>query len=216
MAKILPLSFYDRDTAKVAKELLGQHLVRVMPDGRRVVARIVETEAYIGIEDGACHAFGDRRTKRTSSLYLGAGHSYVFLIYGMYECFNVVTRKSGDPQAVLIRALEPVEGIEIMRENRTVKRDLDLTSGPGKLCRALAIDRSLDAHRLDEVPLFIEESKRVFPSKIEASPRIGVDYAGEAAAWPLRFHERDNPYVSKRPRPARLVKTSAKTLSQCR
>lgn len=197
--KTLSLSFYDRDTVKVAKELLGKHLVRLMPDGRRIVGRIVETEAYVGVDDKACHAFGDRRTKRTSSLYLGAGHSYVFLIYGMYECFNVVTRKSGDPQAVLIRALEPVEGIEHMRANRSVKRDLDLTSGPGKLCRALAIDRSLDAHRLDEPPLFVEEGRGLSPSKIEASPRIGVDYAGEAAAWPLRFHERDNPYVSKRP-----------------
>lgn len=194
----LPLSFYDRDTVKVAKELLGKKLVRLMPDGRRLAGRIVETEAYIGVEDRACHAFNGRRAQ--SSLYLGAGHSYVFLIYGMYECFNVVTRKRGDPQAVLIRALEPVEGIELMRENRVVKRDLDLTSGPGKLCRALAIDRTLDAHVLVEPPLFIEDAPRLAPAKIEASPRIGVDYAGEAAAWPLRFHERGNPYVSTRPR----------------
>jgi len=200
MAKKLPLSFYDRDTVKVAKELLGKHLVRVMPDGKRVAGRIVETEAYVGIEDRACHAFGDRRTRRTSSLYLGPGHAYVFLIYGMYECFNVVTRESGEPQAVLIRALEPVEGIETMRENRPIKKDLDLTNGPGKLCRALAIDRSFDAHLLVEPPLFIEDAPRLAPRKIEASPRIGVDYAGDAAKWPLRFHERGNPWVSKRPK----------------
>jgi DNA-3-methyladenine glycosylase len=200
MAKKLPLSFYDRDTVKVAKELLGKHLVRLMPGGKRVAGRIVETEAYVGIEDRACHAFGDRRTRRTSSLYLGPGHAYVFLIYGMYDCFNVVTRESGEPQAVLIRALEPVEGIETMRKNRPIKKDLDLTSGPGKLCRALAIDRSFDGHRLVESPLTIEDAPRVSPRRIEASPRIGVDYAGEAAQWLLRFHERDNPWVSKRPK----------------
>lgn len=202
MGETLPLSFYDRDTAKVAKELLGKHLVRMMPGGRRLVGRIVETEAYVGIEDRACHAFGDRRTKRTSSLYLGPGHAYVFLIYGMYECFNVVTREAGEPQAVLIRALEPVEGIEGMRENRHVKKDVDLTSGPGKLCRALAIDRSLDAHLLEGPPLFIEDAPRVAAPRIEASPRIGVDYAGEHAKWLLRFHEKDNPFVSKRPPPS--------------
>lgn len=203
MSSVLPLDFYKRDTKKVAKELLGKILVHVTPKGERVSGRIVETEAYLGIEDRACHSFGDRKSARTQPLYMVGGHSYVFLIYGMHFCFNVVTREQGVPEAVLIRALEPLEGIEVMRKRRPkAKRDLDLTSGPGKLCSALAIDKKSDAVILNEGRLIIEDAPQLKPSKIIASPRVGVDYAGEAALWPLRFSERDNVFVSK-PSPLR-------------
>lgn len=211
--KIVPLEFHQRDTTQVARELLGKILVRIDDQGRRISGRIVETEAYIGVDDRACHAFGERRTARTAPLYLVGGHSYVFLVYGMHYCFNVVTRERDNPQAVLIRALEPLEGIELMRERRkNPKREIDLTNGPGKLCLALGIDTRLDAHLLDKKPLFIEDDgTEIVDSKIIASPRIGVDYAGEAAAWPLRFSVEANPFVSKAPTvPPKQVRASSK------
>lgn len=201
MSSKLPIEFYTRDTTKVAKQLLGKILVHTDRSGNRLSGRIVETEAYLGVTDRACHTFGERRTNRTRTMYLGGGHAYVYLIYGMYDCFNVVTQKQGVPEAVLIRALEPIEGVELMKKNRPrAKRDIDLTSGPGKLCSALAIDRKCDGILLDSETLFIEDAPLLKPSQIEASPRIGVDYAGEAAAWPLRFTEKLNPYVSKAPK----------------
>ncbi|HVK60908.1 MAG TPA: DNA-3-methyladenine glycosylase, partial [Bdellovibrionales bacterium] len=136
MARKLPFSFYQRDTEEVARELLGKTLVHVLKTGQRVSGRIVETEAYLGARDAAAHSRGGLRSKRTESMFLPGGHAYVYLIYGMHYCFNVVTREADEPQAVLIRALEPIEGIEFMRRRRRVKRDLDLCSGPGKLCDA--------------------------------------------------------------------------------
>jgi DNA-3-methyladenine glycosylase len=188
-SKTLPLEFYRRKTETVARELLGCTLVHRV-NGRRVAGRIVETEAYIGIEDPACHSFGDRRTTRIKSMYLEGGHAYVYLIYGMYHCFNVVTREKGVPEAVLIRAVEPLEGIDLS------------TNGPGKLCRAMNIDRaSCDGLRLNGRELFIEKSTTPLQrSEIQSCARVGVDYAGEAAAWPLRFLIKNNAWVSKRPR----------------
>lgn len=195
--KIPSLSFYARETTLVARELLGCRLVHVAEDGARISGRIVETEAYLGVTDKACHTFGNRKTERTKSMYLDGGHSYVYFIYGMHFCFNVVTRTSAEPEAVLIRALEPLEGLEYMRERRSVSRERDLASGPAKLCEALAIDRRLDGHRLDQLPLFIETDTTPRPQEIEAAPRVGVAYAGDAAFWPLRFFLRGNPHVSK-------------------
>ncbi len=201
MSFLLPLEFYQRDTTKVAKELLGKVLVHLAPDGTRVSGRIVETEAYLGADDRAAHTFGGRKTERTKTMFLAGGYSYVYLIYGMYNCLNAVTRMEGDPEAVLIRAIEPLEGLDIMKARRpNAKRVIELTSGPGRLCSALAIDKKSNALLLDRRPLFIEDGLRVPPSKIIASPRIGVDYAGEAAQWPLRFSEKDNVFVSKPPR----------------
>ena len=194
------MSFYQRKTETVARELLGRVLVHRPPGGPRVSGKIVETEAYIGIDDPACHSFGDRGTKRIQSMYLEGGHAYVYLIYGMYDCFNVVTRKAGEPEAVLIRAVEPLEGLDFMRARRgNVKRPVDLTNGPGKLCKAMMIDRaSCDGLRLDGRELFIEEGEgRPKRSEIVACPRIGVDYAGHAAAWPLRFFIKGSAYVSR-------------------
>lgn len=209
MARKLPLSFYRRDTEQVAKELLGKKLVRVFR-GKRIAGTIVETEAYIGSEDKACHGFGHRRTDRTKALYLDGGYSYVYLIYGMYYLLNAVTGHTEEPTAVLIRAIEPTEGLDYMRTFRrakddSMKSDLGLTNGPGRLCEALNIDKKLNMLELTGSELFIEDAPKIPTKLILATPRIGVDYAGEAALWPLRFLIRDNPFVSKSPAKTRKV-----------
>ena len=198
----LPKSFYRRPAETVARDLLGRYLVREL-DGERLALRLVETEAYLGSPDRASHAWAGRRTARNESLYLAGGHAYVYFIYGMHYCLNAVTGEAGVGSAVLLRAGEPVVGEERMRENRrlTAKtRPGDLAGGPGKICQALAIGRELDGVLLDRPPLYIARGEPVAAGEVVASPRIGVDYAGEAAGWPLRFSVRGNPHVS-RPRP---------------
>jgi DNA-3-methyladenine glycosylase len=198
----LPISFYRRPAETVARDLLGRYLVREL-DGERLALRLVETEAYLGAADRASHASGGRRTPRNESLYLAGGHAYVYFIYGMHYCLNAVTGEAGVGSAVLLRAGEPVEGEERMRENRAWARKPrpgDLAGGPGKICQALAIGRELDGVLLTRPPLSITGGEPVADEEIVASPRIGVDYAGEAALWPLRFSLRGNPHVS-RPRP---------------
>jgi DNA-3-methyladenine glycosylase len=195
----LPVSFYRRPAETVARDLLGRYLVRDR-DGERLVLRLVEVEAYLGAPDRASHAWGGRRTPRNESLYLPGGHAYVYLIYGLHFCLNAVTGEKDTGGAVLLRAGEPVEGEERMVENRgwTRKpRPGDLAGGPGKICQALAIDRTLDGVLLDAPPLFMTRGEPVGDAEVVASPRIGVDYAGEAAQWPLRFSVRGNPHVSK-------------------
>ena len=208
MPRILPPEFYRRKTAAVARELLGCKLVRRHGD-EAISGEIVETEAYVGADDPACHGYRNRRTARTESLFQDGGWTYVYFIYGVHWCFNVVTRAAEHPEAVLIRALRPVDGIERMRVNRRAKknqaspakplRDRDLTNGPGKLCQALAIDRSCDRLSLSGPQIWIESrSNDSDRPDVVACARIGVDYAGPAAAWPLRFFIRDDPFVSKR------------------
>lgn len=195
----LPPSFYRRPAEEVARDLLGRFLVREL-EGGRLVLRLVETEAYLGAPDRASHGWDGRRTPRNESLYLPGGHAYVYFIYGMHWCLNAVTGERDVGSAVLLRAGEPVEGEERMAENRGIVKKVrpgDLAGGPGKLCRALAVDRSLDGVRLDQGTLRITQGEPVEPGEIAAGPRIGVDYAGEAAAWPLRFAVRGNPHVSK-------------------
>lgn len=195
----LPLSFYRRPAEVVARELLGRYLVHKV-GGERLVLRLVETEAYLGESDRASHAWGGRRTARNESLYLPGGHAYVYFIYGMHWCLNAVTGEADSGGAVLLRAGEPVEGAERMAENRGWTRKLrpgDLAGGPGKLCRALGVGRELDGVLLDRSPLFIAEGEPVGEGDIAAGPRIGVDYAGEVASWPLRFAVRGNRHVSK-------------------
>lgn len=201
MPKILSKSFYQRQTEIVAQELLGKNLVHIV-NGTRLAGTIVETEAYMGIEDRACHTYGNRRTPRTEAMFLPGGYSYVYLIYGIYFCFNVVTSKKDQPEAVLIRAVEPTEGLDIMRRLRKTKSDRDLTNGPGKLCMAMSIHRSCNGLPLTRSPLFIEDGPdfQISGSNVIRSPRVGVDYAGECALRPLRFSIKDNPFVSK-PRP---------------
>lgn len=189
MARPLPPKFYRRDTETVARELLGCRLVRIYK-GQRLAGRIVETEAYLGVRDRAAHSYGGRRTERVRSMYLDGGHAYVFFVYGMHYCLNVVTRDPNEPEAVLLRAIVPIEGIETMRKLRKAKRDRDLANGPGKLCQALVIDRQFDGVVLDETSgLFIERDPSFKREDyiILATPRIGIDYAQEAIHWPLRF-----------------------------
>lgn len=200
MANLKKLSrdFYTRaDTLKVARELLGKLLVVPTEDGIRVSGIIVETEAYHGVRDKASHAYNHRRTNRTESMFGLGGTAYVYFIYGMYYQFNVVTNVAETPNAVLIRALEPFEGIEVMRARRPVKRDKDLTNGPGKLCRALNIDRRFDRADLLGESIWLEEHTRVQPRHIASGPRVNIGYAEEYIAKPWRFWVRDNPYVSR-------------------
>lgn len=196
----LPRSFYRRDSIHLARRLLGQRLVRVL-DGQRLGGTIVETEAYLGVPDRAAHTFGGRHTARNASMWLDGGHAYVYFTYGMHHCLNVVAGQTGEPIAVLLRAIEPTEGLERMYRHRPAARtDADLCSGPGKLCAALGIDRQLDGADLTtSTELFIEQVRRrsVPLTAIATSPRIGVAYAGEWASRPLRFHLRDNPHVSR-------------------
>ena len=183
------------DAVTVARRLLGQRLVRVLPDGARLAGIIVEVEAYLGPEDRGAHTFGGRRTPRNESMYLPGGHAYVYFTYGMHHCLNVVCGKRDHGTAVLIRALEPVEGLARMRRRRRgAKCAADLCSGPGKLTQALAIDRRLDGEDLlTSRRLFIERlRRRVMPaSSIVTTSRIGLNsHPRLAGAWahePLRF-----------------------------
>ena len=192
--------FYTRaDVLRVARELLGKRLVVAAPGGERLAGVIVETEAYAGPEDKASHAYGNRRTRRTETMFAEGGTAYVYFIYGMYHQLNVVTNRADVPHAVLLRALEPVEGVELMRENRPVARDLDLTSGPGKLCRALRVDLSFDGEDLTGRRIWIEDAgARVKPNEIASGARVGIDYAAEYAEKPWRFWLKGNPYVSRK------------------
>lgn len=196
--RALPLAFYRRDTTLVARELLGMRLCRLHPDGRRQSGLIVETEAYLGKTDPACHTFGGRHTPRTATMYAAGGVAYVYLIYGMYFCLNAVTRDEGEPEAVLIRALAPEEGMATWQAAFPRLKPHQWLSGPGRLCRALGIDKSLDGVSLRSDTLWIEKAERVEGSEIVAAPRIGVDYAGAAAQWPLRFYLREHAAVSRR------------------
>lgn len=182
----------------VARQLLGKLLVVPAPDGTRVSGLIVETEAYRGPQDRASHAYGGRRTSRTETMYGIGGTAYVYFVYGMYHQFNVVTNREEIPHAVLIRALEPVEGIALMRQRRHGRLGLGLTNGPGKLCIALGIDRELDRADLLGTRVWIEEGGGRLPgSTIACGPRIGIDYAGAWAKKPWRFFIRGNPFVSR-------------------
>jgi DNA-3-methyladenine glycosylase len=197
--RILPREFYTRtNVVAIARQLLGTLLVVPAQDGMRVSGIIVETEAYRGPQDRASHAYGGRRTNRTETMYQIGGTAYVYFVYGMYHQFNVVTNVQDIPHAILIRALEPVEGIELMRQRRQGQADHNLTNGPGKLCIALGIDRGLDRGDLLGDRVWIEEGgRRVASSAIAAGPRIGIDYAEEWAEKPWRFWIRNNPYVSR-------------------
>jgi DNA-3-methyladenine glycosylase len=191
----LPADFYDRDTELVARELLGCVLECHGPDGV-TSGRIVETEAYLGAHDEACHA-AVGRTARNDALYGAPGIAYVYFIYGMYWCFNAVTRGVGHPSAVLVRALEPLDGVQLMRARRpTAKRDVDLTNGPGKLCLALGITGAHDGRSLERPPLLIREGAAVADRDVVVTPRVGIT---KAADWPLRWLVADSRFVSKTP-----------------
>jgi DNA-3-methyladenine glycosylase len=179
----LPRAFYDRETVVVARELLGKILVHVVR-GEPRIGKIVETEAYLGTHDLASHS-SRGRTKRNEMMFGPAGFAYVYQIYGMYFCMNVVTEREGHASAVLLRALEPIENIA------------GKTSGPGLLCRAMGIDKRLNGHDLLSDDFFIAEPEREETFTIVKRPRVGVDYAGAWAKRHLRFYIKGNPFVSK-------------------
>ncbi len=193
MGRIFRRDFYNRETEIVARELLGSILECKTADGF-ASGIIVETEAYIGEHDAACHA-AVGRTRRTEPLYGPPGNAYVYFIYGMHWCINAVTRAEGLPSAVLIRALEPLDGIPLMRLRRPKARsDCDLTNGPGKLCAALGIDRRMNGLPLQRYPLVIRAGDRASDSDVEITPRVGIT---QAADWPLRYLVRGNSFVSR-------------------
>ncbi len=187
-AEKLKRDFYAREAVTVARELLGMHLVCMVTTGSgrtKKVGRIVETEAYQGPEDLAAHSARGRRTARTETMFGPAGHVYVYLIYGMHHCFNVVTASREIPHAVLVRALEPVRGIE------------ERTQGPGLLCRALGLTRKDNGHDLTGARIWIERPATTRPVVVQTAPRIGVDYSGPWAQKPWRFLDRSSAYLSR-------------------
>lgn len=194
--------FYIGNTVEIARNLLGKYLVRRL-DGALLVCRITETEAYVGAIDKACHAYGYHKTKRNATMFGDAGHAYLYLIYGMHTCLNFVTDPVGEPDAVLLRGLEPVYGTDTMSRLRFGKTTAQLTpyqrknflNGPGKCCKALSLDTSLNGTDLTGDVLFICDSPADVglpdipqqPRSIAAGKRIGIDYAEEAKDFPWRF-----------------------------
>ena len=189
----LERDFYARDTLTVAQELLGNYIVRVW-NSEKLICRITETEAYIGRCDKACHAYNYRRTPRTETLFAQPGTVYIYLIYGMYNCLNFVTEAEGEPAAVLIRGLEVISGEETVKKLRypqctdglTPYQHKNLLNGPGKLCKGLSLDRSLNGADLTGDILYVVRSDEV-PKQIYSGARIGIDYAEEAVHFPWRF-----------------------------
>ncbi len=194
----LTKDFYMRDSITVAKALLGKILVRHI-GGKNYYFKIVETEAYMGVEDKGAHSYGGRRTKRTEPMFEEGGITYIYLIYGMYNCLNIVVNSKDNPQAVLIRAVEPVDEMSILfaRENRPIrsKKVEDLTNGPGKLCKALKIDKELNAKSvLEEGQLWIEDAPLC--NDIVSDKRINIPYAEEYQDVEWRFYIKGNSFVS--------------------
>jgi DNA-3-methyladenine glycosylase len=195
----LPESFYQHhDVVNISRNLLGKYLFTCI-DGELTGGYIVETEAYNGIIDKASHAYGNRQTPRTSTMFQHGGISYVYLCYGIHEMFNIVTSVEGQPHAILIRAIQPTDGIDIILHRRNMPAlKPNITSGPGSVAKALGISRKINAVSLQGDILWIEDRGLNFTDdEIAAVPRVGVDYAGADALLPYRFYVKDNIYVSK-------------------
>lgn len=194
---ILNRDFYIKDGVTLAKDLLGKILVKEI-DGVLYKGRIVETEAYMGVIDKACHSYNNRRTKKTEAMYREGGYSYIYLIYGMYYCFNVTASIKDNPEAVLIRALEPLENKDLMLKIRKVKREIDIANGPGKLTKALGItsnDNNIDLTLGKNIWI---EDDGYLPNKITETTRVGIDYAEEFKEKLWRFYISENNNVSKK------------------
>ena len=197
----LGLSFYTgEDVVQIAKTLLGKRLVTEF-DGQRTAGRIVETEAYRGPDDKACHAWMNRRTARTEIMFAEGGHAYVYLCYGIHHLFNIVTGKKDMAHAVLVRAVEPIENVELMLARRNMpKPTFNLSAGPGTLTKALGIHTGHTGLSLVEkgTPIWLEDTgEHIAEENIVASPRVGVDYAGECALWDWRFRVRGSKWTSR-------------------
>jgi len=195
----LPPDFYlSQDVQVLSQALLGKCIVTVR-NGVRCAGMIVETEAYQGADDKASHAYNNRRTKRTETMFKKGGVAYVYLCYGIHHLFNVVTAPEGCPHAVLVRAVEPLEGQEIMLERRGMSNiEPRLTAGPGALAQALGITTALDGSLLTSKTVWLEDRNiQIAKKDIVASPRVGIDYAQEHRDLPWRFRIKDNPWTSK-------------------
>jgi DNA-3-methyladenine glycosylase len=193
-AATLPVAFFRRPTEVVAAELIGKVVVSTV-GGLLTGGRIVETEAYLGYDDPASHGYRHRRNARNAALFGPPGIWYVYLSYGMHWCANLVCQRAGLASAVLLRALEPLEGLDVMRQRRGELPDKQLCSGPGRLCQALGINRDLDGSAMAEGPVMVLRGDRVTAGAISATPRIGIT---KAADWPLRFHLAGSPWTSRK------------------
>lgn len=196
---ILQRAFYQRDILEVSLNLLGKILVHQTDEGI-TEGKIVETEAYCGPEDRAAHSYGGRKTPRNAIMFGEKGHAYVYLIYGMYYCVNMTAGDvAGKPEAVLIRALEPVEGQELMAKRRGNPKGKTqiLTNGPGRLCMALGITKAQYGADLTVPPFYIKDAEPVLSQDIVETARVGIDYAGEWVGKPWRFYIKGNSYVSR-------------------
>ena len=201
----LDRDFYRVPALELARAILGFYLVHITEHGK-LVGRIVETEAYMGENDKAAHSYNNKRTKRTEVMFGPPGHAYVYLIYGMYHCFNIVAAETNIAQAVLVRAIEPLEGLNIMTKLRykkpshecTKRELLNLTNGPGKLCRAMNINIKNNGQDLCGNKLYLLKANAPPKNDIITTSRINIDYAEEAVNYPYRFYIKSNPYVSVR------------------
>lgn len=194
--KLTNKSFFLKDTIEVARSLLGCYLVRKVKNNVVLQGKIVETEAYLGVEDSCCHSFRGLRTPRNQAMYLEGGHAYIYFTYGMHHCLNVVTANQGQPEAVLIRALEPLEGLQEMQKQRKTSSLSNLTTGPAKLCQAFQITKKLNGvNLLKSQKIYIKKRKKSVKNII-CDARIGLSSAKEHAYLPLRFFIKDNPFVS--------------------
>jgi DNA-3-methyladenine glycosylase len=202
-AATLPVAFFRRPAEVVAADLVGMVVISSL-DGSTTAGRIVETEAYLGYDDPASHGYRHRRNARNEALFGPPGTWYVYLSYGMHWCANLVCQEAGLASAVLLRALEPVSGLDVMRRRRGDLPDRDLCSGPGKLCQALGITRALDGQKMAASSVMVHRARREEGVRIAATPRIGIT---KAADWPLRFHLAGSPWVSRKDK-AGLVVTS--------
>lgn len=191
------MDLWNLPTLDLARKLLGMELIHENQDGV-TSGIIVETEAYLGPEDRAAHSFGNRRTTRTEVMFHEAGTIYTYFIYGMHVCFNIVSGPVDKPEAILIRAIQPVIGLQIMKERRSgVKKEVQLTNGPGKLSKSMGFSLAHSGQKMNRCGISIKEKIEVQPHEIESGPRIGIQYAQEAVHFPYRFWIKNNPYVSR-------------------
>lgn len=194
--KKLPREFYNRDVLTVAEEILGKTLVHITKDGV-AKGKIVEVEAYNGLCDKAAHSYKNLRSKRTEIQYGEGGYAYVYLIYGMHHCMNIVVNRENLPEVLLLRALQPIEGLELMKKRRKTENVKMLCNGPGKLCQAMEITREHYGEDLCGENFYLENTPSVKPEEIVRTKRINIDYAKEAVDFPWRFFIKGNPYVSR-------------------
>jgi DNA-3-methyladenine glycosylase len=196
--KLAESYYHSDDVVSLSKDLLGKYLFTCI-DGVTTGGYIIETEAYNGAVDRASHAFGNRQTSRTKTMFMQGGIAYVYLCYGIHEMFNIVTSAEGQPHAILVRAIQPIVGLEIMMARRNMLTAKPaITSGPGSVAKALGISRNINAFSLQSETIWLEDSGLRFPDECIASvPRVGVSYAGDDALLPYRFYIKGNPYVSK-------------------